>query len=184
MAFGCLVLASASSAGLVWQASKASVTPWVVQLDGRGEPQRVAPAEAGYRPTDPEVAWQLARFIEDVRSLPADPVVLRRQWLRAYGYASGEGAAALNDYARQADPFARLGREQVSVEVASVVRASPDSFRVEWTERRYSGGVLTAAERWVAILGVSLRPPHSVDALRANPLGIFVTHLDWTKELS
>ena len=36
--------------------------------------------------------------------------------------------AALNDYARTNDPFAKLGKLQVSVEVSSVIRASPDSL--------------------------------------------------------
>ena len=48
--------------------------PWVVQVDKLGEAQAVAPAIADYRPTDPQIAWHLARFIEQVRAIPADPV--------------------------------------------------------------------------------------------------------------
>ncbi len=65
-----------------------------------------------------------------MRTIPADPVVLRQDWLRAYDFVTDRGALALNDYARTDDPFATIGREQVSVEVASVVRASPGSFRI------------------------------------------------------
>jgi type IV secretion system protein VirB5 len=43
------------------------------------------------------VAWHLARFIEHVRSVPADPVVLRQNWLRAYAYVAGQGVPAPND---------------------------------------------------------------------------------------
>jgi type IV secretion system protein VirB5 len=184
IAFGCLVLASGASGVAAWQSLRGSVTPWVVQVDRSGRVEAVAPAAAGYRPTDPEVAWQLARFVEDVRSVPADPVVLRRDWLRAYGFVAGPGALALNDYARRADPFGRLGREQVSVEVASVVRASPQSFRLEWVERRYMDGALAATERWTGVLTVRLQPPATPEAIRSNPLGVFVTALDWSKELS
>jgi len=184
MAFGCLALALGSTGALAWEGLHASVTPWVVQVDRTGRAETVGPAAAGYRPTDPEIAWRLARFIEDVRGIPADPVVLRKQWLEAYDTAAGEGALALNDYARQADPFARLGREQVAVEVTSVVRASPESFRIEWTERHYAAGALTASEHWTAILTIELRPPHDPEGLRRNPLGVFVTHLNWTKELA
>ena len=70
----------------------------------------------------------LARFIEDVRGLPADGIVLRQNWLRAYDFTTDRGAAALNDYARTNDPFANLGKLQISVEVSSVIRASPDIF--------------------------------------------------------
>lgn len=184
MAFGCLALALGSSGALAWQGSKARVTPWVVQVDRTGRAEAVGPAAAGYKPTDPQVAWHLAQFIEDVRGIPADPVVLRRQWLRAYQYAQGEGALALNEYAREANPFAELGREQVSIQVSSVVRASPESFRVEWTERHFAAGALTAEAHWTAILTVALRPPQDPDALRANPLGLFITNLNWTQELA
>lgn len=184
MAFGCLLLAVGSTGALAWQASRASVTPWVVQVDRSGRAEAVGPASAGYRASDPQVAWHLAQFIEDVRGLPADPVVLRQQWLRAYQYASGQGALSLNDFAREAEPFGRLGREQVSIEVSSVVRASPESFRVEWIERHYAAGALAAVERWTAILSIALRPPRDPEGLRRNPLGVFVTNLSWSKELT
>lgn len=184
MAFGCLALATASTAAALWEGRRSAIEPWVVQVERSGPVEMVAPAEAGRQPTDPEIAWQLGRFIEEVRSLPADPVVLRQNWLSAYGFASGQAAASLNDYARRTEPFSAVGKEQVTAEIASVVRASPASFRVEWTENHYAGGVLERTERWTAILGVQLRPPHDPDGLRRNPLGVFVTALDWSKELS
>jgi type IV secretion system protein TrbF len=146
--------------------------------------QAVAPVEAGYRPSDPQIAFHLARFIEQVRSVPADPVIVRQNWLRAYDFTTDRGAVALNDYARANDPFANVGRVQVAVDVSSVIRASPDSFRVAWTERRYQDGSLTTTERWSAILTIVVQPPRTPDALRKNPLGVFVNALNWSKELS
>ena len=183
MAFGSLALSFGLASGLVWQSARGTITPWVVQVDKLGQAQAVAPASAGYRPTDPEIAWHLARFVEDVRSIPTDPVVLRQDWLQAYDYTSQSGALALNDYARTDDPFAKLGREQVSVDVSSVIRASPDSFRVAWRERHYKDGALAETQRWSAIVTVTLQVPHDPDRLRRNPLGIYVTALNWSKEL-
>jgi len=134
--FGMLSLSGALAAGLIWQSTRGTITPWVVQVDRLGEAQAVAPAVVDYRPSDPQIAWYLARFIEEVRSIPADPVVLRRNWLDAYDYVTDKGALALNDYARTSDPFAQIGRAQVSVEISSVIRASESSFRVAWIERR------------------------------------------------
>src|SRR5271154_1370382 len=129
MAFGSLLLSGGLASALVWQSVRGTVTPWVVQVDRLGQAQAVAPAVADYRPTDPQIAWHLARFIEDVRGIPADPVVLRRDWLDAYDYVTDKGALALNDYARNRHPFAQIGKAQVSVEISSVVRASDNSFR-------------------------------------------------------
>lgn len=87
MAFGSLLLAGGFAAALVWQSTRGTVVPWVVQIDRFGEAQTVASAVADYRPTDPQIAWHLGRFIEQVRSLPADPIIVRQNWLRAYEYA-------------------------------------------------------------------------------------------------
>ena len=141
------------------------------------------PCQPFYQPTDPQIAFHLARFIEDVRGLPTDAIVLRQDWLRAYDFTTDRGAAALNDYARVNDPFAKLGKTQISVEVSSVIRASPESFRVAWTERRYENGQLAATERWTAILTVVIETPRDADRLRKNPLGVYVNAISWSKEL-
>ena len=115
---------------------------------------------------------------------PADPVIVRQNWLRAYDFTTDRGALALNDYARTNDPFANVGRVQVAIDVSSVIRASPDSFRIAWTERRYQDGSLIERSRWSAIVTVTIQPPRTPDALRKNPLGLFVTAINWSKELS
>jgi type IV secretion system protein VirB5 len=169
---------------LIWTNARGTVTPWIVAVDRLGEAQAVGPASGAYQPTDPQIAFHLARFIEAVRALPADPVVLRQNWLRAYDFTTDKGAQALNDYARVNDPFAQLGKTQVAVDVSSVIRASPDSFRLAWTERRYQDGALAATERWSAILTIAIRPPHDADHLKRNPLGVFVTAINWSKEFA
>jgi type IV secretion system protein VirB5 len=183
MAFGCLALAAGLAISLVWQSAQGTVTPWVVEVDRLGQAQTVAPANPFYQPTDPQIAFHLARFIEDVRSLPADAIVLRQDWLRAYDFTTDRGATALNDYARVNDPFAKLGKAQISVEVSSVIRASPESFRVAWIERRYDNGQLAAIERWSAILSIVIETPRNADRLRKNPLGVYVNSISWSKEI-
>ncbi|MFC3323565.1 conjugal transfer protein TrbF [Mesorhizobium cantuariense] len=183
MAFGSLALAAGFSAALVWQSANGSIVPWVVQVDRLGQAQAVAPAVGDYQPNDPQIAFYLAHFIEQVRSIPADPVIVRQNWLRAYDFATQGGALALNDYARANDPFTKVGIQQVAVDVSSVIRASPVSFRIGWVERRYQDGSLASTERWSAILTIVVQPPRDADALRKNPLGIYVNAINWSKEL-
>ena len=183
MAFGCLLLSGGLTFGLVWQSARGTVTPWVVQVDRLGQAQAVGPADSSYQPTDPQIAFHLARFIEDVRGLPADAIVLRQSWLRAYDFTTDRGAAALNEYARSNDPFANFGKLQISVEVSSVIRASPASFRVAWIQRSYENGSLSATERWTAILTVVIDTPRDADRLRKNPLGVYVNAINWSREL-
>jgi len=184
MAFGSLLLSAGLATGLVWQSARGAIVPWVVQVDRLGEAQAVAPAEADYHPTDPQVAWHLARFIEQVRAIPADPIIVRQNWLRAYDFTSDRGALALNDFARANDPFTKVGKVQLAVEVSSVIRASPDSFRVAWIERRYENGQIAGTERWTAILTITIQQPRDAERLRKNPLGVFVNAINWSKEMS
>ncbi|WP_341713074.1 conjugal transfer protein TrbF [Erythrobacter sp.] len=181
--FGALGLCAALTGGLLWQNARGTVVPWVVEIDKHGEARGMAPADAAFTPSDTQIAFHLARFIEHVRAIPDDPIVLRDNWLRAYDFASDKGARALGDHARSADPFAAVGHEQVAVDVASVIRASPRSFRVAWVERHYRDGALAETSRWTAILGIAVMPPGDPDALSRNPLGIFVTSINWSKEL-
>ncbi|MGV1940962.1 conjugal transfer protein TrbF [Agrobacterium sp. 22-211-1] len=184
MAFGSLILSAGLSGALVWQSFNGSVVPWIVQIDKLGQAQAVAPATADFKPSDPQVAFQLARFIEQVRSIPADAVVVRQNWLRAYDFTTQAGAMALNDYARENDPFSKVGKTQVAVDVSSVIRASPNSFRVAWVQRTYQDGSLASTERWSAILTVVVQTPRDPEKLRANPLGIYINAINWSKELA
>lgn len=183
IAFGCLAVSAALAGGLVWQGARGTITPWIVEVDKLGQAQTVAPANAEYRPSDPQIAFHLARFIEQVRSISADPVIVRENWLRAYDFTTDRGAMALNDYARTNDPFANVGRIQIATEISSVIRASPDSFRVAWVERRYQDGSLAATERWSAILTITVQPPRDPERLKKNPLGVYVNAINWSKEL-
>jgi len=183
MALGELFLIAGLAGALVWQSARGTIVPWVVQVDRLGEAQAVAPAIANFRPTDPQIAWHLARFIEQVRGIAADPIIVRQNWLRAYDFATDRGALALNDFARASDPFGRVGRQQVAVEVSSVIRASEDSFRVAWIERTYENGQLARTERWTAILTIVVQPARDAERLRKNPLGIFVHAINWSREL-
>jgi len=183
MALGELFLIAGLAAALIWQSARGTIVPWVVQVDRLGEAQAVAPAIANFRPTDPQIAWHLARFIEQVRGIAADPIIVRQNWLRAYDFATDRGALALNDFARASDPFGRVGRQQVAVEVSSVIRASDDSFRVAWIERTYENGQLARTERWTAILTIVVQPARDAERLRKNPLGIFVHAINWSREL-
>ena len=183
MAFGCLALAIGLSGGVVWQAGRSTITPYIVEVDTLGQTRAVGPAIAAYEPTEAQIAWHLARFIENVRSLSIDPIIVRQNWLRAYDYATDRAANTLNDYARENDPFSRVGQRTLTVEVTSVVRSSGDSFDVRWREQSFENGTLAATTRYTAVLSIVLQPPRTEEVLRKNPLGIYVHALNWSRDL-
>lgn len=183
MAFGCLALALGLAGGLAWLAGESRITPYVVEVDSLGSVRAVGPAVQDYHPADAQIAYHLARFIRNVRSLPIDPVVVRQNWLEAYDFATDRAAATLNEYARENDPFTRIGDRSVSVEVTSVVRASDDSFQIRWREETYENGSLARSDRYTGVLSIVVRPPRDAGTLVKNPLGIYVHGLNWSRDL-
>lgn len=183
VALGGLGLAFVLSGALAWQSAQSRIVPYVVQVDKFGAVQAVGPAVQNYVPTDAEIAWYLGRFITDVRSLSLDPVVVRRNWLEAYDYATDRGATFLNEFARANDPFKVIGERTVSVQVSSVVRMSDKSFQVKWNEQTFEQGALAKTERWTAILSVVTKTPTTAEVLKKNPLGLYVNAVNWSREL-
>ena len=155
MAFGCLLLSAGLAAALVWQSAQGTDHA----VGGRGRSSRTGTERSRRQIRTISRPIRKSRFISRASSsmseaCPRTPSCCAQDWLRAYDFTTDRGAAALNDYARNNDPFAKLGKTQVAVEVSSVIRASPDSFRIAWIERRYDNGQLAATERWTAILTV------------------------------
>jgi len=184
MAFGSVALSGVLAVGLIWQSLQSRVVPYVGRVDRLGNAQAVAPATAGYQPDDTEIAYFLAKFVTDVRTLSIDPVVVRNNWLEAYDFATDHGAVFLNEYARVNDPFKAVGTRTVSVQVSSVVRVSDGSFQVKWVEQTYDHDALAKTEHWTAILSVVTKDPPNADVLRKNPLGLYVNGINWSRELA
>lgn len=170
--------------GLVWRSTQSFVTPYVVELSTDGAVRAVAAAEVAYEPTDAQIAYHLAAFIKNTRSVSIDPIIVRQNWLAAYAYATDKASQTLNAYAQDHDPFAEIGTRSVSVDVVSVVRASDDSFTLRWTETAFRNGAETSRESWTATLSIVSDPPRDAATLHRNPLGLYVHGINWSKDLS
>ena len=178
-----LLFAIAMSAAFVWRSSQSLITPYVVELEQNGSVRAVAPSVAKYKPTDAQIGYQLTEFIKKVRSVSIDPIVLRQNWTTAYHFATDQAALTLNEYARDNDPFQDVGHRSVSVQIASVVRSSDDSFDLRWRETAFRDGVKLSTNTYTANLSIILKTPTDEQTLHQNPLGIYVHGINWSKDL-
>ena len=181
--FCSLALAGAMSAGVVALALRPAAVPFVIEANETGEARLVGPANSAYVPSDAQLSWHLARFVEMIRGLPSDAIVVRQNWLRAYDWTTQGGAQVLNAMAKDDDPFAKVGKRTVAVEVISVVRASPDSFQLRWRESTYASGTLIDVERYSGIASIVIAPSSSPEQLAKNPLGLYVHAFNWSRDL-
>ncbi|NGM49284.1 conjugal transfer protein TrbF [Caulobacter sp. 602-2] len=181
--FGCLAVLGGSVAGNVWQSMQSRVTPYVVEVDRLGEARSIGPAEQDWQPGDGVLAQTLERFIVDVRSLAADPVVVRDRWLDAYDMVTGQGRVFLDPYARTASAAATAGERTISVQPISTVRASEHSFRVDWEEQVFERGSLADTQRWTATLTLRRIKPKTKAELKRNPLGFYIDSIAWSEQV-
>ena len=184
MAFSAMGLSFALAGGLIWQSAQATITPYIVEVTESGAVKTVGQVNGGFQPSDAHIANQLARFITNVRSVSIDPVVLRQNWLEGYAFATDQAALTLNTYANANDPFTNIGQRSVTVDIASIVRSSEDSFEIRWRETEFQRGARTASDTYTASLSIILNTPTDPETLHRNPLGLYVHGLNWSKDLT
>jgi type IV secretory pathway TrbF-like protein len=182
-AFTAIGLTALSGAAVVMLLMRPAAVPFVIEANQTGEARLIGPAASAYQASDAQIGWHLARFVEMVRGLPSDPIVVRQNWLRAYDWTTQAGAQALNAMAKTDDPFSKVGKSAVAVEVLSVVRASPTSFQLRWREATYVSGTLTQSERFTGVATIVIDPPSTPERLQKNPLGLYVHAFTWSRDL-
>ena len=175
-----LVLSSTLS---LYLARKPHVVPYVVEMDKAGEIIGVAqPLAAIQSVSDAVIRFELARFITDARSVLSDGAAEKAALHRVYDMARGEAATVLPTWYRNHPPFEIASKETIQSEVDSVLRAPSGAYEVRWTEatRNLNGDMLSTVH-WRALLAVELATPDP-DYMLSNPIGLFVTQIDWSEE--
>jgi type IV secretory pathway TrbF-like protein len=179
-AAGALVLTSTLS---LYLARKPHVIPYVVEVDKAGEIVGAAqPFAAGQRVSEAVIRFELARFIADARSVLADGAAEKAALHRVYDMARGAAAATLPAWYRRHPPFEIAAKETIQAEVSSVLLEPNGAYEVRWSEitRNLNGDVLATAH-WRALLAIQLAPPDP-DKMLSNPIGLYVTEIDWSEE--
>ena len=172
--------------GVVWLAQRRVVVPYVVEVDKLGYAVAAGPAErAGdVLSSDRVVRYHLAAFVRGARSVIADPVALKRTLDQVYACARGAAVSFLDDHYRSSNPFQQAKKATVSVDIQSLLLVSERTWQVRWTETsRALDGTLVGKTSWEAVLSVETIPPTSDEAILANPIGLYVVSLSWTRQL-
>jgi type IV secretory pathway TrbF-like protein/sugar phosphate permease len=181
-ALGSTVLLVLFAVGLVISTGRSHrIMVHTIEVAHFGETRSVRAAIDKIEPSEAQIAYFLARFVENIRSLSIDPVVVRANWIDAYNYVTVRAALALSEYARESSQFARIGSQAVRVKIIYVVRASQDSFEIVWDEEAYPSGTASNIERFRGIAEVVFNRPTAATTLR-NPLGLYVNAFRWSQE--
>lgn len=183
IAFACAAVAFLAVGGIIYLAATKQIATYVVPIDRYGQPGRIELAGKAYSPTTAEMGYFLADWVTKTRSKSLDPIVIRDNWTAAYHFVVGPAIGQLNDYAKAHDPFADAGQQAISVEVVDVLQRSASTYQVQWRETTYDQGATTQMANWTGLFTTKIQPPRDEAELRANPLGVYITAFQWSRDL-
>ncbi len=180
-----LALVGVLASGLVALSLQHKTIPYVVEVDALGAATAVKPVEAAGRPTDERIVrYQLAAFVRGTRAVMTDRAAMKRGLDQVYAYARGSARAFLDDHYRANNPFEIAKTYTVLPSVISFLPLSERSWQVRWSEeQRGLDGTLLGKSTWEAVLAVETVAPTTADVIQANPFGLYVTEIRWTKQL-
>jgi len=176
-----LVLDTLLCCALVWQAGRSKVVPYVVEVDRHGQAVAFGPAEVLAQPQERLYRYFLSVLIRDLRTVSADPQAQRRALANAYTFLREPATSRANDYFRHHNPF-DPEKASTTVQVTSILQIADTTWQIQWTETSFGrDGRRLKEELWQAVVQTVWSPPATSEALLANPLGLFVQQLDWTR---
>jgi type IV secretory pathway TrbF-like protein len=182
-----LLIALCAVGGVVHLASQSQFIPYVVQVDDRGRLHAMSRADQMPAASRAVIESQLESFITLSRRVTTDIALERAAIFALYAMLAPDDPAAvkmtehLNGDPTKT-PFARAKSETVSTAITSILPQTANSWQVEWTEIVFSReGKAKAQVQWRALVDVYQSQPHHTteEALRDNPLGVYIRDYSW-----
>jgi len=185
LSFFLMGLLMLSLLGMIYLGTLPKKAIHVIEVDKLGKAAyvgRAGSSGAQYKINQASKKYHLKRFIEDVRSLPSDPVVVKQRWEDAYALLSPSAANVLSEYARKIIPTERLKKERVSIDAITLIPISENSWSAEWQETSWNTrGGNNGTKKWKGIFNLISQEPKSEAQLKVNPIGIYIDSFSWTK---
>jgi type IV secretion system protein TrbF len=181
---GCVALVAVIGVGYIGAQNK--VVPYVVEVDKLGE---VAATTRADHPTDVNkrvIKAYLARFVADWRTVTVDRQAQKTAIDRVYAMLPGGSIALtkISDHFKNHNPFSLAGEESVAVAVTNILQISDTTWQVEWQEvTRDPRGVVQSTVRMKVSIIVGIKPPTAENLILINPLGVYITDLNWSQQL-
>lgn len=186
VALTCAAVALVSAGGVVYIGAQSKIVPYVVEVDKLGIAAAIAPAEKAAAVDTRIIRAYLARFITDWRTVSVDPVAQKAAIDRLYAMLPNGSAAVskINEHFRTNNPFAAAAKQRVAVDITDILKITDQTWQIEWLEvTRNLRGELTSSTRMKASIIVGITPSTDERLILANPLGVYATDLNWSRQL-
>ena len=182
MAFSAIAIAAIFAAGFAYEATRVKVAAYYVPVDEIGRPGHVELVGNVYTPSNAAIIYFLSDWTRTMFAKPTDPIVAREDLLKDFSVLRGNAATSMNQWASANDPMKDLGHVARTVAINAVLQRSDQSWQVDWTESTFTDGSKSSDVKYTGLFTVETVPPTNQSELLANPLGLHITAINWSRE--
>lgn len=184
-----LGMASVMGVGLVAMAMQSRVEPIFIAVDKLGRTsEMVSGLHAGGKVDSALlVDREMREFIENVRTVTSDFAANNKALGRAFSRLAGAAHGYVKNDLQSHKPNDVAQKKTIVVDIKIAfpitTEGKQNTWQVEWSEVSYDlrGEEMGAPELWRATIQYELRPGKTVEELKANSVGFFVTGISWAK---
>jgi type IV secretory pathway TrbF-like protein len=174
-----------TSGSTVYFASRRTVELYPITIDQDNHVRAVGALEV---PEDRQmlaIKHHLVQVVEWVRTIPADPDLLKLNWSRAMRFMAPQGMDLLKQYGRELRPDEMQKSWRVRVQVRNIQPVMRDSYFVDWEERFYRlpDMSLRQIKRYASVISFMIDPPtHDTEEARLNWMGLKILDITWNQQ--
>lgn len=183
-AFFCLFIATIAVVGVVYIGAQSKYVPMLVEVDKLGRTLVVRALTGDDAVTDSNrlVYREMFELIEHLRTVTTDVAANNSNLEKGFSRLTGAATGYVRTELRKAPPNEVGTTKTVQIQVKTALRISDNTQQIEWEEHSFNfKGEETGVEKWKATVGYKLAPPEAEEGIRINPIGFFVTDLNWMK---
>ncbi|WP_215844465.1 type IV secretion system protein [Acidithiobacillus montserratensis] len=187
-----LVASVLFAAGLVYEADRVHVVPYVVEVDKLGQTVELAQAIKAGAFAQPVVTHFISRFVWLVFTRSPDVHVQKTFVDDSYHFIDSKAQSVLDAFYSRHNPYSAYSNDTqgdtVTIQTAEpegAITAKGGAYIVDFLVKHYGPhGNLNNEQNWQATISYATVPPSdNPNVLKGNPYGIYITHFAFSKQL-
>jgi type IV secretion system protein VirB5 len=184
-AFFSIFVAAICIVGVIYIGSRSKYVPMIVEVDKLGRTLAIKPLHEDGDPAIEAktlVYRELFDLIENLRSVTTDIGANNNNLTKGFSRLTDRATIYVRTQLRAAPPNEVGTRKTVQVQVKTALPLSKNTWQVEWEEWSYNmKGENIGVDKWKATVTYKISPPTSEKGIRINPIGFYVTDINWMK---
>jgi len=177
-------------AGMVYEADRVHVVPYVVEVNHLGQAVHLAQEVQAGTYDLPVVRHVIAHWVRDVRERLPVVAAEKQVYKSTYGIVGNKESQQLTAYFQRHNPYSNFSKNEGgrTVDITSVLpvgtpTARGGTMQVQWLETQYgASGSIEWQKDYEGTVTYRIQPPSSNPAvLKVDPFGIYITAFTWNQ---